>query len=211
MNRIEIKERARKLAKENLKSFWKGYLIVIAISFLCSFAIELLFERGSTIYNCLTLVASFFTSTLSVGFYLYVLKMIRGEEYTKEDIFRFVGNILPIVAISFLMTIFVCLWCILLIIPGIIVALSYSMVFYIYADNQELTPMDYLSQSKEMMQGYKWDYFVFVLSFIGWILLSVITLGIGFIWTVPYVSIAEALYYEELKKVKEIEAKEKIS
>lgn len=210
MNRIEIKEKAKELVKENFKNFWKGYLIVMAISFLCSFAIELLFDRGSTIYNCLTLVASFFTSTLSVGFYLYMLKMVRGEDFAKEDIFKYVGNILPIVAISILTMVFVLLWSILLIIPGIIAALSYSMVLYIYADNSSLTPMDYLNQSKEMMQGYKWDYFVFVLSFIGWILLCGITLGIALIWVVPYVSFAETIYYDELKKVKEKEAKEKI-
>lgn len=210
MNRIEIKEKAKELVKENFKNFWKGYLIVMAISLLCSFAIELLFDRGSTIYNCLTLVASFFTSTLTVGFYLYMLKLVRGEDFAKEDIFKYVGNILPIVAISILTMVFVFLWSILLIIPGIIAALGYSMVLYLYADNSSLTPMDYLNQSKEMMQGYKWDYFVFVLSFIGWILLCGITLGIALIWVVPYVSFAETIYYDELKKVKEIEAKEKI-
>lgn len=210
MNRIEMKERAKEMARENFKEFWKGYLIVFVISFLCSFAIDILFEKGSMMYNCLTLIASFFTSTLSVGFYLYILKIVRSGDYTKEDIFKFVGNILPIAAISILMMIFVFLWSILLIIPGIIVALSYSMVFYIYAENQEYTPMEYLSQSKEMMKGYKWDYFVFVLSFLGWIILGILTLGIGLIWVIPYVSFAETIYYDELKKVKEIEAKEKI-
>lgn len=210
MNKIEIKEKAKELVKENFKDFWKGYLIVLLITFLCSFVIELLFDRGSMIYNCLTLVASFFTSTLTVGFYLYILKMVRKEEYEKEDLFKYVKDVLPIVAISILTMVFVLLWSILLIIPGVIAAIGYSMVLYIYADNPELTPMEYLEQSKKMMQGYRWDYFVFVLSFIGWILLCGLTLGIALIWVVPYVSFAETIYYDELKKVKEIEAKEKI-
>ncbi len=210
MDRIEIKTRAKEIAKENFKGFWKGYLIILGISFLCTFIIELLFEQGSMIYSCLTLVASFFTSTLSVGFNLYILKMVRGEDYDREDLFKFIGDILPIVAISILMVVFSLLWSILLIIPGIIAAISYAMVFYIYADDQEGTPMDFLSRSKEMMWGYKWDYFVFVLSFIGWFLVGVVTIGIGFIWIIPYVSIAEAIYYDELKKRKELEAKEKI-
>lgn len=205
MNRIEIKEKAKEILKENFKGFWVGYLIVLAISFLITLAIELLTNEGSVIYNCLTLVASFFTATLSVGFYSYTLKMVRGEDYEKEDLFQFVGKILPIVAITLLMTIFVFLWSILLIIPGIIAALGYSMIFYLYADNQDDSPMEYLSKSKEMMNGYKWDYFVFGLSFIGWILLSVITLGIALIYVVPYVSIAQTIYYDELKKLKEKE------
>ena len=205
MNRIEIKEKAKEILKENFKGFWVGYLIVLAISFLITLAIELLTNEGSVIYNCLTLVASFFTATLSVGFYSYTLKMVRGEDYEKEDLFQFVGKILPIVAITLLMTIFVFLWSILLIIPGIIAALGYSMIFYLYADNQDDSPMEYLSKSKEMMNGYKWDYFVFGLSFIGWILLCVITLGIALIYVVPYVSIAQSIYYNELKTLKEKE------
>ena len=146
MNRIEIKEKAKEIAKENLKKFWKAYLLIFLISILCSIGNELLFNENSTMYACLTLVVSFFTSTLSVGFNAYILKMIRGEEPIQEDIFQFVGNILPIAAISLLLLLFIFLGGILLIIPGIIMALGYSMVFYIYADNQDLTPMDYLEK-----------------------------------------------------------------
>lgn len=202
MNRIEIKEKAKVLVKENFKNFWKGYLTILAISLLCNFTIELLLDNGSTLYNCLTLVVSFFTSTLSVGFTYYVLKMTRGEEVEREDLFKFVGNILPITVISVLMMVFVLLGAVLFIIPGIIIALSYAMVFYLYAENQEHTPMDYLSQSKELMKGYKWDYFVFELSFLGWILFGIVTFGIGLIWVIPYVTIAQTIYYTELKVLK---------
>lgn len=202
MNRLEIKEKAKGILKENFKGFWKGYLIILAISFLCAFVIELLFDRGSIIYNCFTIIASFFTMTLSVGLYSYLLKMVRGEEYTREDLFSYVGKIFPIVTISILVTIFCFLWSILLIIPGIIAAISYTMVFLIFVDSSELSPMEYLEQSKEMMHGFKWDYFVFCLSFLGWILLSIITCGIGFIWTIPYITISEVIYYDELKKLK---------
>lgn len=210
MNRIEIKEKAKVLVKENFKSFWQGYLIILAISLLCNFTIELLLDKGSMLYNCFTLVVSFFTSTLSVGFTYYVLKMVREEEVEREDLFKFMGNILPIAAISILMMVFVLLGMVLFIIPGIIVALGYAMVFYLYVENQEYTPMDYLSQSRELMKGYKWDYFVFELSFLGWILLGVITFGIGLIWVIPYVTISQTIYYDELKLLKEKEAKEKI-
>lgn len=94
------------------------------------------------------------------------------------------------------------LWSILFIIPGIIAALSYSMVYMLYADDQSSTAMDYLDQSKELMHGYKWNYFVFGLSFLGWELLSVLTFGILLIWVLPYYTVAEVMYYDELKKIK---------
>lgn len=205
MNRIEIKEKAKEVVKENFKDFWVGYLTILGVSFLCALAIQLLFSKGSMIYNCLTLVSSFFTSTLSIGFTSYVLKMVRKEECEKEEIFRFVKDVLPITAISILMMVFIFLWGILFIIPGIIAALSYSMVFYLYVEDKKESPMEYLSSSKEMMNGYKWNYFVFELSFLGWILLSIITFGIGLIWAIPYVTISQAIYYDELKKLKEKE------
>jgi uncharacterized membrane protein len=65
--------------------------------------------------------------------------------------------------------------------------------------------MEYLSKSRELMKGYKWDYFVFNLSFIGWILLSIITFGILFVYVIPYISIADTIYYDELKKIKDKE------
>lgn len=203
MNRIEIKEKAKKITKENFKGFWIGFLIVFGISFLCNFVISILFNEESFVYRILTLAVSFFLATLSIGLIYYILKMVRGEEYSKEDLFKFVNKILPVFVISFLVSLIVSLWSILLIIPGIIAALGYSMVFYIYADNQDLKPMEYLRKSKEMMLGYKWDYFVFGLSFLGWILLSVITFGIALIYVVPYMTIATTIYYDELKKLKE--------
>ena len=205
MNRLEIKEKARTIVKENFKNFWSGFLIIIAISLICHFAIELLFDEKSIIYSVLTLVVSCFTMTLQVGFFSYMLKMIREEEFDREDIFKYIGAVLPIITISLLVFIFTFLGCILLIIPGIIIALGYAMVYLIYVDSEEMLPMEYLNKSREMMYGYKWDYFIFTLSFLGWILFSVITLGIGLIWTIPYMSIAEILYYDELKKVKEKE------
>ena len=58
-----------------------------------------------------------------------------------------------------------------------------------------------VKKSKEMMLGYKNDYFLFMLSFTGWILFSILTLGIGLIYVIPYITVCQALYYEELKKI----------
>ena len=203
MNRKEIKEKTKKILKENFKAFWGGYAIILLTSFLISLAIELLFDNESMIYIILTLVSSCFSMTLSIGFYSYLLKIVRQEKFERQEIFKFVGKVIPIVSISLLMAIFCLFGFILFIIPGIILALCFAFSYLIYADNQELSAMDYLFESKELISGYKLDYFIFNLSFIGIIILSFLTFGILFIWIIPYICIAEVVYYDELKKLKE--------
>lgn len=204
MNRIEIKLKAKEIMKDNFKDFWKGYGIILVINIVISIVLNILLNDG-ILKSTLNLVSSLFLSTLSVGFYVYILKMIRNEDYDTNDIFAFVSQVLPIVTISLLTVIFTFLWGLLFVIPGIIAALSYSMAFFLYADNQDKLPMEYLTDSKKMMQGYKMDYFIFQLSFIGWILLSLITFGIALIYVIPYISISEAIYYDELKQISEKE------
>lgn len=203
MNRVEIKKRAKDLMHEKLKDFWLGYLIVMGISFLGSLAIGILTKEGSILYSTLTLVFGFFTTTLSVGFYSYILKIIRKEEYKREEVFAYISDIVPIVVLSILMTLIIFLWSLLLIIPGIIAAVGYSLALYVYVDNKGLQPMEILNKCKEMMNGYKWDYVVFELSFLGWIILGALTFGILYIWVIPYMTYAQTIYYEELKKLKE--------
>lgn len=205
MNRIEIKERAKKIVKENFKEIWIGFLIIIGISVGLNLILNLLLDEKSVIYGVFELVISFFELTLSVGLYSYLLKLIREKTPDNSEIFKYVGKVLPIICIGFLTSVFILLGFVLLIVPGIILAIAYTMVFLIYVDNDELQPLEYLTKSREMMNGYKLDYFVFNLSFIGWIILSCLTLGILFIYTIPYMSIAQLIYYEDLKNIKENE------
>lgn len=98
-----------------------------------------------------------------------------------------------------LRSLFTFLWTLLLVVPGIIKAISYSQTLFIAIDNPEISANDAIDKSKEMMNGYKWKYFLLALSFIGWIILGIFTLGIGFLWIIPYISIANAKFYEDLK------------
>lgn len=93
------------------------------------------------------------------------------------------------------------LWALLLIIPGIVKAYSYRMVPYILTDEPGLAPEDVLSRSQKMMEGNKWDTFVYDLSFIGWFLLGAITFGlVDIFWTRPYKNNADAALYLKLKR-----------
>jgi Predicted integral membrane protein len=100
----------------------------------------------------------------------------------------------------FLMGIYIWLWSLLLIIPGIIKSLSYAMTTYILKDRPELGYNDAITLSRQMMDGRKWRYFVLQLSFIGWGILNIFTLGIGTFWLIPYIQTTQAAFYEELKK-----------
>lgn len=96
----------------------------------------------------------------------------------------------------FLTGLFIVLWSLLLIIPGIIKSYSYRMVPYILSDNPDLGAMEVIDRSKQMMSGNKWDTFLLDLSFIGWILFGIVTFGIGMIfWVSPYIRQTEAELY----------------
>ena len=95
--------------------------------------------------------------------------------------------------------ILITLWSLLLIIPGIIKSLSYAMTMYIVKDHPELTVNEAIDLSKDMMYGHKYDLFYLYISFIGWYLLSILTLGIGTFWLMPYIETAQASFYEDVK------------
>ena len=99
-----------------------------------------------------------------------------------------------------LVFVYTLLWTLLLVIPGIIKAYSYSITFYILRENPEMTAGDAITASQKMMDGHKMDLFLLSLSFIGWAILASITFGIGYLWLIPYIYTAYAAFYETLKK-----------
>ena len=81
----------------------------------------------------------------------------------------------------------------------IVLSYAYSMVPYLLRDYPELSAREALRTSKQMMKGHKWDLFVLDLSFIGWILLGIMSAGIGLLWVAPYRDTTHAAFYEDLK------------
>ena len=99
----------------------------------------------------------------------------------------------------FLMEVFIFLWSLLLLIPGIVKMFSYAMTPFILEENPELSANDAIDRSRAMMKGHKFDLFWLLLSFLGWFLLSMLTLGIGLLWLMPYVQTSIAAFYEDVK------------
>jgi len=101
--------------------------------------------------------------------------------------------------LNIMIAIFTCLWSLLFVIPGIIKAISYSMAYFVLADNPELSAKEALDESKRITSGHIGDLFVLYLSFIPWVLLGAITCGLALIYVVPYMQTTMANYYLELK------------
>lgn len=200
MNWSEIKGKAKNIYHKNMWNIWKPTLVVAVITFVIELFIRIIFKESS-VGNMFSSLISVALLPMQVGIIRYVLEIVRGNEANMDYLKDYYDKILVIIVISILVGIFTMLGFIFLIIPGIIIALSYSMVFYIFAENKEITATGVLKRSREMMNGYKMDYFLFCLSFLGWILLGALTFGILYIWVMPYMSCAQAIYYDELTKL----------
>lgn len=120
------------------------------------------------------------------------------------DLFCGYRKFLKVVIIQFLVSFLIVLGFIL-IIPGIILALAYSMVPYILNDNPELSIKDVLKKSRTMMYGHKRKLLLLFLSFIGWFFLAILTLFVGFLWLSPYYQMTKYKFYEQLLKEQENE------
>jgi uncharacterized membrane protein len=155
------------------------------------------------VYAVLAIAAFLASGPFSLGFAGYFMRRVRGEEIRLTNIFEGFYRFLPSLLLMFLTSLFIGLWSLLLIIPGIVKSFSYSMVFYIMRDNPEIEPLDAIDKSKIMMKGYKGKLFLLMLSFIGWMFLALLTLGIGLLWLNPYMYLSIANFYENLKQSQE--------
>ena len=138
---------------------------------------------------------------LEVGGRRFFVKSAQHEDNSKCFCFGFDGqNYMKIVQTMFLTKVFIFLWSLLLIIPGIIKSYAYRMVPYILADNPNIGVMEAITLSNKMTDGHKFDIFVLDLSFIGWYLLGSIALGIGVLFVMPYENATNAELYLVLRK-----------
>ncbi|WP_046174485.1 DUF975 family protein [Domibacillus indicus] len=103
------------------------------------------------------------------------------------------------ILVSLLQGLFLFFWFLLLFVPGIVKSFSYMMTYYILRDEPGLSPLQAITKSRRMMKGHKGEAFVLGLSFIGWILLGIVTLFIGFLWIAPYMSVTYAHFYNTIR------------
>lgn len=217
IDRKKIKEEAKKISKDNLGRIWLAYGFVVILSYAineltnkvslldetCLYKIKgigCLLAQGDIYGVGISIITSLITAFLSFGVGYILLRIVRIKKSEFNDVFKFKKDFfktfLIVVISNFLIRIGL-----YLIVPGIILALAYSMTTYLYCD-KNMGVIETLKTSREFMYGYKLDYFIFNCSFIGWIILSVVTFGVALIWTAPYLLISQTLYYEKIKSLK---------
>ena len=187
--RKQIKKESRELLEENRWNVVLGNLLVGTAS-------------GSEVAG----VGIVLTGPLQYGLASYCLKAVRKDERKNTgDLFSGFSNDFGRSLVLFVLeTVYLCLWTLLFFIPGIIKSFSYSMAFYLLKDHPELSGKEAITASRKLMKGHKWELFVLHLSFIGWILLSMLTLGILAIFFVgPWMNLAQTKFYESIKETEE--------
>lgn len=182
------------------------YFLISLVSGIISGTVAVLLPELSSIANLATSI--FLTYPLIYVFVVKLMSLVRENKPLALndfiDTFKVkYSRALPVMGLTF---VYIFLWTLLLIIPGIIKSYSYALTVYISEDNPELTPEECINKSMEMMNGNKWKLFLLDLSFIGWFFLSILTLGIALLWFRPYLETARIYFYEDLKSSLETKA-----
>lgn len=191
----------RAQARAALKGNWsQPVLAVLLVSFICS-GVEGSFTYVILNRPWLSVLGILITMPLNYAMILSLLLFFRGQkDNCVENAFRLAFKPYSrAFLVEFFKMIMVLLGFALLIVPGIILDLAYSMAEFIAYDEPEISEVETLRRSRRMMKGHKWQLFCLQFSFIGWILLSIISLGIGLLWVIPYMYVSMAAFYEDLR------------
>ncbi|MBS1619939.1 MAG: DUF975 family protein [Bacteroidetes bacterium] len=140
---------------------------------------------------------------LALGAAIFSLNIVRGREAETGQIFRGFDNFVNAMAVFVLMVVIVTVGLLLFVIPGIIAAYMLSMSIYVLADHPDMSPTDVLRTSRSMMDGYKLKLFTLQLRFVLLAILCTFTLGIGYLWLIPYMQVTQARFYDDLKAARE--------
>lgn len=179
-------------ARESLKGNWGiavGAVLLYAVYNICMQLIPIL---GA-------IISLLLAGAVALGFNTLILALSRREPTQISQLLSGFDRFATALAAYLLQAIFIFLWMLLLIIPGIIAAYSYAMTFYILADDKSIGALEAIRKSKEMMRGNKWKLLCLSFRFFWWMLLSILTLGIGLIWLIPYMSVSFAIFYDDIK------------
>ncbi len=206
----------RRIARENLSGMWLLTIGVAAVAALLgavspNFLPNLeyiiptsnLVSLGENFHITLKtgLIATlgfFLGGTVELGYCQFLLKQYDHKNPQWDDLFSQFGRFGTGFAQYFLRGLYIFLWSLLFIIPGIIKSYAYFMTPYILADNPDMTASEAIARSKQMMDGHKMELFVLHLSFIGWHLLAALVANLGYLALNPYVGASTAAFYRNL-------------
>ena len=194
--RAEIKAQAKEQLRGKVWMFFLVNIIVYAILLPVSFLAEL--EGAASIIGLIAVYV--ITPPLSLGLVMVYLDVTYGDPVEISTLFKGFQRMGKAIALFLWMLLFILLWSCLFIIPGIIKSYSYSMAYYILAENPDMTAREAITESKNIMNGHKLDYFVLQLSFFFWALLIIVTFGIAAIYVSPYQQLTFTNFYHNIKR-----------
>jgi uncharacterized membrane protein len=182
----------RNCALRSLEGKWgaSAVLMLVAVVIGGSFG---------TISTSLLLIPAILLLPMDWGVTVAFLEVARGGKPDLGWLIKGYNRFAEIFLTMLLKCIYIYLWTLLLIVPGIIKAYSYALTEYILQDDPDCKYDEAIEKSMKMMDGHKMQMFLLDLSFIGWGILCLLTLGIGFLFLKPYMNTAHAHFYEELK------------
>ena len=195
MTRQDIKS----WAKQKLKGKWYIVLGMILLANLIGGITATYTTENQGVNIAISIGGGILTFFMEIGLIKYMVNFINDKEAKIELLFEKFKDWKQVILTYLLESVFVALWTLCLIIPGIIKGLGYSLVSYILADDSTIEPKDALKLSEEMMNGHKTELFALNLSFIGWHLLSILTLGILEIWVLPYQQTVTTKFLYDIK------------
>jgi len=179
-------------AREVLAQKWTACAGGAAIYLVAIFAVQSLPLLGP-------IVGLIVFGPATLGFSLFFLQLHRSGETDLSLLLKGFDRFNVGIIAHILQVLFVTLWACLLIIPGVIAWCSYSMTYYILAEDETLTPLEAITRSKQMMQGYKWKLAAMYVRSSGWYVLCLLTSGIGFLWYLPYIEASRIQLYHDIK------------
>lgn len=198
-------EELKQQAKESMEGKWGNIigiiLLYLGISFLTGLILGIIGIENKIFTNIVSLIIS---ALFQFGYLSFFLKISRNEEVEVEELWSKIKMFLPYILASAIVGFFTTLWTLLLIIPGIIASIRYSMIYFIMLDNPEMSAMEALNESKRIMDGHKMQYFKLIVSFLGWIILGIFTLGILYVWLIPYMTVTQCNFYNQIKNTNNI-------
>lgn len=203
MTRKELKT----ISKQQLKGNWWtaiGVILIIAIITIFMDFLSAKFDEGVWAPILLSIVTFLIVSPLGLGQSIFFLKLAKNKDVKCTDVFLGYKNFLKVIGVSILIGIITFIGFIVFIIPGIILSIMYSQVYYILAENPEIGIVECLKKSRIMMQGRKWDYFVLMLSFILWGILTTVTCGIAGLYVIPYYEATITNFYLDINNKTEL-------
>lgn len=198
---IKSASEIRSAARATLSGHWTEAAMLTFVYCIVAWAFSALVGGLEYVQQGLGTVASLLLLPLGWGYAVTFLSNARGEEDPFNvsrmlDGYKDFGRIFTTILLT---QIYILLWTLLLIIPGIIKSLSYAMTPFVLRDNPEMKNNAAIELSMKLMDGHKGELFWLYLTFIGWGILCILTLGIGYFWLAPYMQASMAQFYEEVK------------